>query len=104
MDISEHIAAQLALKSAMERARGQRSMGDYGAWAFIAVFDDDDIEEFLREVDAAIVSASFSGGTSAVDDLLRRWRISAHMLSDPVASEILNGLDSEADWIDAASV
>lgn len=99
--IRDYAVAYLTLDMALRRPREQRRASDYGAWAFLDVFDDDDIEEFQQEVNDAIVRAASGGDHAVVEALLHDWRMSASTLSDPVAREILNGETSPEDWVEA---
>jgi hypothetical protein len=103
----EHVAAvrddaiaYLALDLAMRRPRDQRRPGDYGAWAFLDAFDDEDIEEFQQEVGDAILRAASGRDHSAVAQLVHEWQMSADTLSDPVARQILDGETADEDWVD----
>lgn len=100
--IRDYAVAYLTLDTAMKRARDDRRASDYGPWAFISVFDDDDIDEFLQEVNEAIVRAASGEDHSAVDDLVRQWQMSARTLSDPVAREILSGTTQQSDWVEVS--
>jgi hypothetical protein len=98
--ISDYAVAYLTLDTVMRRNRGDRRTSDYGAWAFISAFDDDDIREFLHEVNEAIVRAASGGDHSGVESLIHQWRMSARTLSDPVAIEILSGTTGDEDWVE----
>ncbi|MCV7230415.1 hypothetical protein [Mycolicibacterium komossense] len=98
--IRDYAVAYLTLDTAMKRARGERRTSDYGPWAFISVFDDDDIDEFLQEINDAIVRAASGEDHSTVDELIHQWQMGARTLSDPVAREILSGTTDTSDWLE----
>lgn len=98
--VSDYAVAYLTLDMTMKRPRAERRVGDYGPWAFIEVFPDDDIEEFQQEVNEAIVRAVSGRDHAPVEELVQQWRMSADTLSDPVAREILAGETSDEDWVE----
>lgn len=100
--IRDHALAYLLLDAAMSRPRGDRRAADFGPWAFIEEFDDDDIAEFQAEINQAIVRAVSGQDDAEIDVVLDDWRTSARTLSDPVAREILEGTTASADWIEVA--
>lgn len=102
--VRDYALAYLTLDTALLRPREERRASDYGPWAFLDVFEDEDIEEFRHEVNDAIVRASSGEGHEAVETLLHQWRMSARTLSDPVAREILAGQVADEDWVDVAEL
>ena len=98
--VRDHAVSYLTLDMALRRPRKQRRPGDYGPWAFLDAFEDEDIEEFQQEVNDAIVRAASGRDHSPVERLLHEWRMSAETLSDPVAREILDGRSSDEDWVE----
>jgi hypothetical protein len=97
--IRDYALAYLMLDAALSRPRAERRPAEFGDWAFIEVFDDDDIAEFQTEVNDAIIRAASGHDHHAVDELLDAWRRSARTLSDPVAREILEDNVADADWV-----
>lgn len=98
--IADYAAAYLTLEVAMRRPRSDRRRAEYGPWAFIAEFEDDDIDEFRQEVNDAIVTAISGDDRDAVERVLEAWRMSARTLADPVARSILSGDADETDWVE----
>lgn len=99
--IRDHAVAYLMLDLAMRRPRAERRTTDYGSWAFLDVFDDEDIEEFQQEIGDEIARAASGRDRTAIDDLLHQWQMSADTLSDPVAREILDGSSvDDTDWVE----
>lgn len=96
--IRDYAVAYLTVTTAIKRPRDDRRASDFGDWAFISVFDDEDIHEFLDEVNEAIICAASGGDHTMVASLLHQWKMSARTLSDPVAREILSGETTDADW------
>lgn len=102
--VRDYAIAYLTLDMALRRPREQRRPSDYGPWAFLDVFEDEDIEEFQQEVNDAIVRAASGQEHSAVERLLHEWQMSAETLTDPVAREILDGRSSDEDWVEVENV
>lgn len=98
--VRDHAVAYLMLDMALRRPREQRHPSDYGPWAFLDVFEDEDIEEFQQEVNDAIMRSASGHDSSAVEHLVHEWQMSAETLSDPVAREILSGRTTSEDWIE----
>ncbi len=101
--VRDYAVAYLTLDMAMRRPRDERRASDYGPWAFLSVFPDDDIEDFQQEVNDAIVRAASGEQHTAVEALLHQWRMSAETLADPVAREILDGHIGDEDWVEVES-
>ncbi|GEB17078.1 hypothetical protein GUY44_24235 [Pimelobacter simplex] len=98
--IRDHALAYLLLDAALRRPREERRPQDFGPWAFIEVFEDDDIIDFQSEVNDAITRAASGGDAEGIESVLDAWRRSARTLSDPVAREILSGQVSAEDWVE----
>lgn len=98
--IRDYALAYLMLDSALSRPRGERRSADFGDWAFIEVFGDDDIAEFQSEMNDAVVRAASGQDHAGIEELLNAWRRSARTLADPVAREILAGRVSDDDWLE----
>ena len=94
----EHALAYYMLDNALSRPRAERRPADFGSWAFIEVFDDEDIQDFRAEMNAALMRAASVGDLTLIDSTLDDWRRSARTMSDPVAREILSGEVSDEDW------
>lgn len=90
----DYAVAYLALDVAMRRERSDRRASDYGDWAFIRAFEDDDIEDFRIEINDAIVDAASAQDVAPIEKCLHAWQMSARTLADPVAQAILNGTES----------
>ena len=97
--IRDHALAYLTLDAALTRPRADRRSADFGDWAFIAVFEEDDILEFQAEMNEAIVRAASGQDVSIIESELEAWRMSSRTLNDPVAREILAGAVDESAWV-----
>jgi hypothetical protein len=99
-ELRNYILAYLMLDNALSRPRAERHTADFGAWAFVDVFDDDDIERFRTEINDALVRTIATGDATIVEETLRAWRTSASTLADPIARAILAGDDDLDDWVE----
>jgi hypothetical protein len=71
-------------------------------WAWLRVFDPEDLQEFVREARGAVVAAFRDRDPRLVDDLLHRWRVTAQALDDPLRRAILYGPVKLEDFIEVA--
>jgi len=91
----------LMLDNAMSRAVADRRSADFGAWAFVESLDEDQLDEFRSDMNAALVHAGGGEDLSIVESELAAWRLTARTMADPVARSILMGEAVNADWSDA---
>jgi len=96
--MGEYALSYFMLDNALTRPRADRRAADFGDWAFIEVFDDDDISEFQTEMNAALMRAASGADTSIIEMTLDAWRRSARTLADPIAREILHDSVNESAW------
>lgn len=95
-ELRRHALNYFMLDSALMRETDARRPGDFGEWAFIALFNDNDQHEFRDEVNEALIVATSTNDLSGLARVLDDWRRSARTLSDPIARAILDGADSES--------
>ncbi|NDL61146.1 hypothetical protein [Phytoactinopolyspora mesophila] len=98
--LRDYVIAYVTLDNALMRPRADRRVADYGAWAFMEVFDDEDLTEFQGEINDALIRAVAAQDVRVVEETLAAWRRSARTLSDSVAREILDGKTEDDDWVD----
>ena len=102
--VTEHASAGVNLaifESAIRRPREQRRPTDFGDWAFLSAFDEEDLDEFRAEVIDGLVLAAAQRDLLPLLNVVEAWRRSARTLSDPVAREILAGESDVDDWLPA---
>lgn len=88
----------MAVEQMLDVERPDRTLRDYGDWTWLRVFDDDDMQEFVREMRDALLVAGREESIDQVEETLERWRITARQLSDPQRNAILlrgEGLDPD---------
>ena len=58
-------------------------------WAWLRVFDAEDVGEFVTEMRQALLASMHDDRTKLPESVLERWRITARSLDDPVRRSIL---------------
>jgi hypothetical protein len=100
-EMRDYAVAYLMLDNALSRPRSDRRPADFGEWAFIEVFDEDDLVTFRHEMNGVLMRAAAGEDTSVIESTLSDWRRSARTLADPVARSILSGEATHpSDWVD----
>lgn len=94
------LALTLAARWSMARSRLAALLGlppesrpnaAYGEAAWLRVFDDDDLREFLTELDEALVATLADESPGPLEQLLSDWRATATALADPKTRGVLLG-------------
>ena len=101
LTISEFALEYMNVLRVLRQPREQRAPSDYGHWAFLEAFDDEDINEFLMEMHPAIVRSASLARLDEVEQTLAGWQRSARTLADPISRSILMGEVDEGDWLEA---
>lgn len=68
---------------------------------WVGILDDEDISEFLTDVQKAIDAQDVYGSLTKIDDLVYGWRNTARSMSDPTRREVLTGDFKREDFVDA---
>ena len=76
------------------------SVGEYGDWTWLRVFDADDLRLFIHDIREAVVISVREGSTALLDEQLRAWRITAEQADDPLFRTILLSGADEADFVE----
>ncbi|MEY9875983.1 hypothetical protein ABH931_005490 [Streptacidiphilus sp. MAP12-33] len=92
--------AAVRLEAIISRGAG-RDVSALGDLAWLRVFDDEDLREFLAELQAALTAAHADGHVSVLEDCLQAWRTTARQLEDPLRRSILLGQHDPADFVTA---
>ena len=90
---------------AIERALGDRpprrpDAQEYGEWAWLQAFDDDDLLEFVRELREALVMASREESPDLVEQTLGDWRVTAAAIGDPARRHVLLGWPAYEEFVE----
>jgi hypothetical protein len=75
---------------------------EFGEWAWLEVFDSEDLREFVDDIREAISFGAREESSAQLDQELRAWRITAHRAEDPERRAILLGPFSEDDFIEVS--
>ncbi|TAK35685.1 MAG: hypothetical protein EPO21_05350 [Chloroflexota bacterium] len=90
------VANLLTIERALaQRQEGQLDLASFGEWTWLRLFDKEDLAEFIQEMHEAVIVAAREQSAALLDETLRRWRVTADVLQDPVRREILLAPDSE---------
>ncbi|HEX6472176.1 MAG TPA: hypothetical protein VF069_23995 [Streptosporangiaceae bacterium] len=71
---------------------------ELGELAWLRPFDRDDLQEFLSELRDALIASSADEDTSALDNCLRAWRVTARQMEDPLRRAVLLGEHRSDDY------
>jgi len=94
-------AANLAGLQRVLQAGRQPTLADFGAWTWLRVFDADDLQTFLTEVQEAVMLAGREESAELLQETLRSWRLTAEQAEDPVRDAILLGKHRPEDFVEA---
>jgi hypothetical protein len=86
--------------AALLRRSGLPTPTELGELAWLRVFDKDDLEEFLVDLNDALVAASADEDVAALDTTLHAWRTTALQLEDPLRRAILLGDHVADDYVE----
>ncbi len=76
----------------LDRPPGERLPTDFGEFAWLAVFDEDDQQTFRQELRQAVIQSLASESVDAVEELIRDWRTTARALSNEKSRRILTSV------------
>lgn len=74
-----------------------------GDLAWLRVFDPDDIREFMSDLHEALIAGLADRDCAPVDETVTAWRLTARQLEDPLRREVLLGVVSSTDLVEACS-
>ncbi len=85
------------LNGALQR---NESLGvtELGEHAWLRVFDNEDLEEFLSELMDALVASLADKNDDLLDELVSAWRVTARQLQDPLRRSVLLSLHEPTDF------
>ena len=83
----------MAIEQMREVEPANRSLRDFGDWTWLRIFDDEDLDEFVREMRDALLVAGREESSALLDETLDRWQITARQLADPQRRAILLTID-----------
>ncbi|MEU8267367.1 hypothetical protein AB0B89_09370 [Sphaerisporangium sp. NPDC049002] len=105
LDLLEAIAkwgeAYVKLSTLLRRSTGVPSTSDLGELAWLRSLDREDVEEFVSELQDAIVAARADEDTVVLDECVRAWKATARQLSDPLRRSVLLGTHRSDEYVAA---
>ena len=78
----------VSLEAAFERPTAERRATDFGEFAWLTAFDEDDQQTFRREFLEAVSQSIASDSVEAVEQCIHDWRLSARVLSNEKSRRI----------------
>jgi hypothetical protein len=93
-------AAYGKLTALLRRSEGVPTTVELGELAWLRSFDRADLEEFLGELQEAVVAASADEDMAVLDGCIRAWRITARQLADPLRRSVLLREHRPADFVE----
>ncbi|MFG6197227.1 hypothetical protein [Nonomuraea sp. JJY05] len=103
LDLLEALAkwgeAYAKLSTLLRRTAGVPSTSELGELAWLRSLDREDVEEFLSELQDAIIAANADEDTAVLDECLRAWRATARQLADPLRRSVLLGTHRSDDYV-----
>ena len=89
-----YIPGLIQLEHLVRQPRSARHVSAFGAFAWAAALDEEDLATFVHEFSDALLIASSGGPLQAVEELLYDWRVTAEMMGDP---DLVAELTEDAD-------
>lgn len=83
-------SSHLRLEELLHRG-GTPSVSDLGMLAWLRVFDEDELKEFVAELHHALIAAHADGDVAALSTCINEWRTTARQLDDPLRRSVLRG-------------
>jgi hypothetical protein len=90
-ELREQFSRFVSLLAAFERPKNERRMTDFGDFAWLAAFDEDDQLSFRRELMETLLQSLANDSTDPVERCVRDWRTTALALSNEKTRRILTG-------------
>jgi hypothetical protein len=72
-------------------------MGELGDLAWLRVFDTDDLQEFMVELQRALIASYADEALDVLQDCIAAWRTTARQLDDPLRRSVLREQLAAAD-------
>lgn len=89
--LREQFSRFIALEGTLERAAKERRATDFGEFAWLTAFDDDDQLSFRRELLEALMQSLATDSVEPAERCIAEWRTTARALSNEKARRILTG-------------
>lgn len=76
------------------------NVDELGEFAWLRVFDREDLDEFLSDLHSALVAGLADRNMDDLATLEREWRITARQLEDPLRRSVLLARDAEEELVE----
>lgn len=90
------------LSTLLSRSVGTPTTADLGELAWLRSFDREDLEEFLSELQDAVIAARADENTAVLDECINAWRTTARELADPLRRSVLLDEYRASDYAEVA--
>lgn len=91
----------MKLESLLRRSELPKA-GELGELAWLRSFDREDLQEFVSELNDALVAANADEDTAILDECVEAWRTTARQLEDPLRRSVLLGPHLPGDYVEAS--
>lgn len=89
--LREQFSRFIALEAIFERPKEQRRVTDYGEFAWLSAFDEDDQLSFRHELMESLVHCLANDTIEPAERCVAEWRMTARALSSEKSRRILTG-------------
>lgn len=89
-----YIPSLVQLEHLIHEPRPTRRVSAFGAFAWAATLDEDDLIAFVREFADALLVAASGGPLRPVEELIYDWQVTAELMADP---DLVAELTEDAD-------
>lgn len=94
--LREQFGRFIALEGTLERPAKERRATDFGEFAWLTAFDEDDQLSFRRELLDALVQSLAGDSVEPAERCIKEWRTTARALSNEKSHRILTGAGDDA--------
>jgi hypothetical protein len=87
--LREQLSRFLTLEAALEKPANERRLTDFGEFAWLAAFEEDDQRTFRHELMEALLQSLATDSMEPAESCLQDWRTTARALSSEKSHRIL---------------
>jgi hypothetical protein len=87
--LRDQLSRFVSLEAAFERPVNERRPTDFGEFAWLSSFDEDDQREFRRELMVALAQCLSTESMAPVESCVRDWRTTARALANEKSRSVL---------------
>jgi hypothetical protein len=102
-NVRDYFGRFVVLEGALERPPKERRATDFGEFAWLTAFDEDDQGTFRRELLEALVQSLASESIAPAEKCISDWRTTARALSNEKSRRVLTGRgDDDSAFVEVA--